>query len=228
MGKRLQKVTKGYTFYKVPSQFQAQPDKSRQNPTLFTKSLYSFKAGDTRNPYSTLSPDMTRLYPPRSQGAFICSGWRLWQELPVSPLEKTQIHSNMGTLRFAEDQVRQLTRTMAAEAAQDERVPLLVQLPGIRMVNAMTILAAIGEIERFPSPKHLVGYAGLGASVHISGMTRRSGRITKTGRKDLRATLVRAAFCARRSHPRWIRFVFCWQRSKRKPPRPIHGTVIWA
>ncbi|WP_371864837.1 transposase [Dictyobacter aurantiacus] len=30
----------------------------------------------------------------------------------------------------------------------------------------MCLLAAIGEITRFPSAKHLVGYAGLGTSVH--------------------------------------------------------------
>lgn len=126
-----------------------------------------------------------------------------WLSLPISSLEMCQVRSNLETLHFAERQVKLLTKTLAAEAAKDERVPLLVQLPGIRMVNAMTILAAIGEIERFPSSKHLVGYAGLGASVHISGMTRRTGRITKSGRKDLRATLVRAAFSARQSHPRW-------------------------
>ena len=82
-------------------------------------------------------------------------------------------------------------------------MPLLIQLPGIRMVNAVTILAAIGEVERFASAKKLVGYAGLGAKVHISGMTRPTGRITKAGRKDLRSTLVRAAFSASQSHPRW-------------------------
>ncbi len=31
-----------------------------------------------------------------------------------------------------------------------------VQLPGINLINALTILAAIGEIERFPDAKHLV------------------------------------------------------------------------
>jgi transposase len=49
-------------------------------------------------------------------------------------------------------------------------------------ITALTILAAIGDISRFPSSKQLVGYAGLGSRVHDSGMTRTTGRITKTGR----------------------------------------------
>ena len=126
-----------------------------------------------------------------------------WLNLPVSELELAHIQSDLETLDFANAQVKHFEKTMAVLASEDERTVLLIQLPGIRMINALTILAAIGEIERFPSAKKLVGYAGLGASVHISGMTHRSGRITKTGRKDLRSTMVRAAFSALQSHPRW-------------------------
>ncbi len=67
----------------------------------------------------------------------------------------------------------------------------------------MTVLAAIGAIERFPSAKQLVGYAGLGAGVHASGETYRTGGITKDGRRELRWVLVEAAQTAVRSHPYW-------------------------
>ena len=67
----------------------------------------------------------------------------------------------------------------------------------------MTILAAIGDIFRFPTYGHLVGYSGLGASVHESGQVRRTGRITKQGRRDLRHALVEAAHIAKRKHPHW-------------------------
>jgi len=65
------------------------------------------------------------------------------------------------------------------------------------------ILAAIGDIARFPDAKHLVGYTGLGGRVHDSGLTTRTGRITKAGRKDLRAALVEAAQTAANTHPHW-------------------------
>ena len=67
----------------------------------------------------------------------------------------------------------------------------------------MRILAAIGEISRFPSAKHLVGYAGLGASVHQSGETNRGGHFTKQGRRDLRGIMVEAAWVAVEHHPHW-------------------------
>jgi hypothetical protein len=67
----------------------------------------------------------------------------------------------------------------------------------------MTLLAAIGDISRFPSAKHLVGYAGLGTRVHDSGQTHRSGRITKAGRRDIRTAMVEAAHTASRTHPHW-------------------------
>ncbi|UCC64580.1 MAG: IS110 family transposase [Anaerolineae bacterium] len=56
--------------------------------------------------------------------------------------------------------------------------PFRVQLPGFGLVVSMTTLVAIVAISRFPHAKQLVGYAGLGSSVHDSGRTRHTGRIT--------------------------------------------------
>jgi transposase len=81
--------------------------------------------------------------------------------------------------------------------------PYLLQLPGIGLLTAMTILSAIGDIRRFPSAKKLVGYAGLGAKIHSSGQTHRTGGITKQGRKELRAVLVEAAWIAIRYNQPW-------------------------
>jgi transposase len=64
---------------------------------------------------------------------------------------------------------------------------------GFGVVIAVAVWAAIGDIRRFAEPKHLVDYAGLGARVHDSGQTTRTGRITKAGRRDLRVVLVEAA-----------------------------------
>ena len=126
-----------------------------------------------------------------------------WLSLPVSPLEKVRLFSDLETLAFAQQQADHLENCLVSLAAQDERLPLLVQLPGISVVTAMTLLAAIGDIARFPEAKKLVGYAGLGARIHDSGLTTRTGRITKAGRKDLRAAMVEAAHTAANTHPHW-------------------------
>lgn len=126
-----------------------------------------------------------------------------WLDLPVSEVERTIVQVNWETIVFAHRQAELLEESINQAAAQDDRVPLLVQLPGVGTLVAMTLLAAIGDISRFPSDKKLVGYAGLGARVHDSGETHRSGRLTKRGRKDLRWAMVTAAQHAVRSHPYW-------------------------
>jgi len=88
-------------------------------------------------------------------------------------------------------------------ASQDEQVIRLMHLLGFGVVTAVTIWAATGDIRRFAEPKHLVGYAGLGAKVHDSGMSTRTGRITKAGRRDLRTALIEAAQVAANTHPHW-------------------------
>jgi hypothetical protein len=88
-------------------------------------------------------------------------------------------------------------------ASQQEQITRLLQVPGFGVVTAVTVWAAIGEIQRFADPQHLVGYAGLGTRVHDSGMSTRTGRITKAGRRDLRVVLIEAAQVAANSHPHW-------------------------
>jgi transposase len=126
-----------------------------------------------------------------------------WLSLEVSEAERAILLSDLETLTFAQEQIDRLEATLTALASQDERLVPLVQVPGISLISAMTIVAMIGEIARFPSAKKLVGYAGLGARVHDSGQTTRTGRITKTGRKELRMILTEAAQAAANTHPHW-------------------------
>jgi transposase len=126
-----------------------------------------------------------------------------WLALPLGPLEKTNLQSDLETLQFAEKQLLRLTSMMEEIANQQEQITRLLQLPGFGVVTAVTVWAAIGNIQRFADAQHLVGYAGLGTKVHDSGMTSRSGRITKAGRRDLRVVLIEAAQVAANSHPHW-------------------------
>lgn len=126
-----------------------------------------------------------------------------WESLPLTPREEFRIASDLNTLEFADEEADRIEDYLAKESVKDDRVPLLVHLPGIGLLTAMTILAAVGTIERFESASKLVGYAGLGASVYDSGQKHSTGRITKMGRKDLRGAMVDAAHVAVRHHPKW-------------------------
>jgi len=62
--------------------------------------------------------------------------------------------------------------------------------------TAVGILAAIGDISRFSSPRKLVSYFGLNPIVHQSAEHCYTGRISKRGRTHARWLLVEAAHCA--------------------------------
>jgi transposase len=126
-----------------------------------------------------------------------------WLTLPMGKLEQVNVQSDLETLRFAESQRDRLTSMMEEIASQQEQITCILQLPGFGVVTAVTVWAAIGNIQRFADPQHLVGYAGLGTRVHDSGMSTRTGRITKAGRRDLRLVLIEAAQVAANSHPHW-------------------------
>jgi transposase len=129
-----------------------------------------------------------------------------WDSLPVSATEKLRIRQDLATLDHLSPQIAELDAEIArlsTQAPWEDQATFVMQLPGFSILLTMTILAAVGDISRFPHAKQLVGYAGLGASVHDSGQTHKTGRITKTGRRELRWALVEAAWSAVRYFPYW-------------------------
>jgi transposase len=145
------------------------------------------------------------LVPPEG-GFFADKNRSWWESLRLSPVEKLQAGQNLAMLDRLESLIAEVDLELArlsTTAPWSEHVPYLLQLPGIGVINAMTVLSAIGDISRFPSSKKLVGYAGLGGSVHDSGQSHYSGPITKQGRKELRWCLVEAAWVAIEHHPFW-------------------------
>ena len=73
----------------------------------------------------------------------------------------------------------------------------LQALRGIAQVAAVTIVAELGEISRFPGARQLMGYGGIVASEHSSGASTWRGGITKTGNAHLRRVVVEAAWAYR-------------------------------
>jgi transposase len=73
----------------------------------------------------------------------------------------------------------------------------LVALRGIDKLAAMVLLAELGDISRFDSPKQLMAYLGLVPSEHSTGSRRRQGAITKTGNGHARRMLVESAWSYR-------------------------------
>ncbi len=126
-----------------------------------------------------------------------------WEALSLGKLEKMNLQSDLETFQFAEKQEARLQAEMTGIAAENEEIGRLLHISGFGVITAVTVYAAIGDIGRFEEAKKLVGYAGLGTRVHDSGLTMRTGKITKAGRRDLRVALVEAAHVAANTHPHW-------------------------
>lgn len=124
--------------------------------------------------------------------------WVLAQDVPSD--ERAAI------LRHIEEYDRQtaaqrlVEQDIARTAMPDADVRRLMTIPGVDMVVAVGVMAAIGRVDRFASADQLSAYLGLHPSVRQSGDgPAYHGRITKRGRSDARHLLVEAAWQAVRS-----------------------------
>jgi len=129
-----------------------------------------------------------------------------WEEQEFSSMVRLQIEQDLQILKDLtahKEAIHQELASLSNRKPWAKDMVFLMQLPGLGVVLAMTVLSAIGEISRFEDAKHLVGYAGLGAGVHDSGIKHQDKGITKSGRKELRWAMVEAAWGAVRSDPYW-------------------------
>jgi transposase len=129
-----------------------------------------------------------------------------WAALPLSEVERLQVRHFWLSIHHLDELIQEAESLIAQKsvaAPWDELMTFLMQLPGVGLYSGMTILAAIGDIQRFPSAQQLVGYAGLGARVRASGDTQRTGKISKQGRGELRTALIACAWVAVRFSPHW-------------------------
>ncbi len=78
-----------------------------------------------------------------------------------------------------------------------EVVKGLKALRGIAEISAVTIVAELGNIARFDTPRQLMGYSGAVPSEDSSGKRKQRGSITKTGNAHLRRIVVEAAWSYR-------------------------------
>ena len=84
-----------------------------------------------------------------------------------------------------------------ATPAVQEVVKGLQALRGIAEISAVTIMAELGSITRFDTPRQLMGYSGAVPSENSSGKRTQRGSITKTGNAHLRRIVVEAAWSYR-------------------------------
>jgi transposase len=99
-----------------------------------------------------------------------------WDTLPVSPTERLHLKHDLATVAQLDTQVVEIEdelRRLSCVAPWAEAVTYLMQLPGIALITAMTVLSAIGD-PALRARQRIGRLQRLGASVHDSGQTHRT------------------------------------------------------
>jgi transposase len=94
------------------------------------------------------------------------------------------------------EQLERFDAQMEREVAAwrwEPAVRALMSLRGMGLLNAATLIAELGDLNRFTRPAELMSYLGLVPSEHSTGADRQQGGLTKMGNGYARRALVEAA-----------------------------------
>jgi transposase len=150
-----------------------------------------------------------------TESLFGAQGRAFLEAVKLKELDRWEVDDQLQRLDLLDSQRQALDREIRERGKADPVAQALQGLPGIGPFIALLLVAEIGDLRRFPSPKHLVSYLGLAPSLYASGERRWTGQITKQGSSLLRWALVQAAHVAARSP----RFAAYYQRQAQR-----HGT----
>jgi len=116
------------------------------------------------------------------------------------PWQQVVLQTYIDAERAAGERVAQLNDQLMRALPEWSLAPVvdsLVALRGIDKLAAIVLLAELGDISRFDSPKQLMAFLGLVPSEHSSGGRRRQGAITLTGNSHARRMLIESAWSYR-------------------------------
>lgn len=114
----------------------------------------------------------------------------------------------------------------SAPPARRAVIAALQALRGVAQITAVSIVAEVGSLSRFPKPRPLMGYSGLVASEHSSGNRILRGSITKTGNAHLRRVIVEAAWAYQ--HRPWVGGALLQRQQGLEPEiKEIAGKAQW-
>jgi transposase len=144
----------------------------------------------------------------------------------VTPHHRFLLRLHLAQIDALEVAVREVEARLGealtpVQAALDR----LMTIPAVGRTVARVIVAEIGlEMNRFPTPGHVVSWAGLCPRLHESAGKRLSTR-TRPGNPWLKTTLVQVAWVAARTRNTYLRAQFLRLKSRRGPKTAILGVA---
>jgi transposase len=151
----------------------------------------------TKNAIHAVLNRSLRPYPGKQ--LFSEKGFRWMERLRLPAAERLVLDHQLGLLREIQARQKAVDAELLRQARLQRDAKLLVTIPGVDVTVAVGLLAAIGSIERFESPRQLAAYFGLVPRVRQSAGHCWTGSITKAGSRNARWLAIEAAHTLARS-----------------------------
>jgi transposase len=148
------------------------------------------------------------------------AGREMLAALKLSPSRRKILDDLLLLVDTFSELIKGWEKMLGRMLPSNKEVELLCTLPGIGPIIAHTLLAEIGEVERFPSPGHLISCAALAPYTRQSGDRLWQGRLCKMGNSTMRTAMVEAAWAAVRCSPE-VRERYEYLRYRKGPQTAI-------
>jgi transposase len=150
----------------------------------------------------------------RSAFASRLSRARLAKRADLAPADALIMQAALRQIEELDKEIETLGTEIVRIGKGLAGVKRLLQVHGMNLLSAISLLAEIGDIKLFETSRQLTAYAGLATSTRQSNERTRHGGITKRGRKRLRTVAISAVLSmVGRTHTPLMEF---YQRKKRE------------
>jgi transposase len=157
------------------------------------------------------------------------SQWRELEKLQqclqpqLPPAANLQAQLLLEQISQLQQHIHRIEEEIEKQVPFEESAERLMAVPGLGKVGAWTILAEIGNINRFPSAKQFTSYCRLVPGAKDSGGAHRHKSGNKDGNKYLRAAFGQAAVSAYTHYKVVKKF---YRKIKHRSGRPVARAVV--
>lgn len=128
---------------------------------------------------------ITRLHQAAAHSIGITSG---------AEIARLELQALLDQLDLYDDLIEAITKELIEQAKSLPEFDALVSVPGISETTVAELLAETGSLKQYKHPRQLIKLAGLTLTAQESGQSKGRKKISKRGRKKLRALLYKAVF----------------------------------
>jgi transposase len=143
----------------LPESYLAPPEvRQRRERTRYRTALVALRTG-IKNRVQAILHRLGILHP--FSDLFGKAGRRFLDDLPLPEASRQVLKGYLDVLDVLTRLIQEVEQWMEKNLEVDDLVRLLMTIPGIGLILAHVIRSEIGEIERFPTTRHLASYGGL-------------------------------------------------------------------